>query len=71
MAMLQKHVQELGEHFDTVHIFITRHEPGEARGTINASWASGNFFTRYGQIKHWLIKKEEETKIEVAEGEEE
>lgn len=55
----------LGEHFDSVHIFATRHEQGQAEGTINVSFGAGNWFTRYGQIKEWLVKTDERTRLAV------
>lgn len=49
---------DLGEHFDTVQIFTTRHEPTEG-GTRNISWGSGNWFARYGQTKNWIVHEDE------------
>lgn len=64
LEMLRRHVDQLGEHFDTVMIFTTRHEAGTRGGTVNAHWGSGNWFARYGQIRHWLIKEDEGAKCE-------
>lgn len=55
----------LGEHFDSVQIFVTRHEPAVEDGTINISWSAGNWFTRYGQVREWLIKADERTRAHV------
>lgn len=58
----------LAEHFDSVHIFTTRLKDDEApgdRGTVHITWGSGNWFTRYGQIKSWLIKQDEQSRKEV------
>lgn len=60
--MFDKALEELGEHFDTVQIFATRHESGEEGGTINMAYGAGNWFARYGQIREWLIKADERTK---------
>lgn len=54
--------ETLGEHFDTVQIFVTRHEPGIEDGTINITWSEGNWFARYGQVREWLVKAEERTR---------
>ena len=45
---VNKALEELGEHFDSVHIFATRHESGESGGTININKGVGNWFARYG-----------------------
>ena len=56
--LVKKACQELGEHFDSVQIFTSRHEPGIEDGTLDASFGVGNFFSRYGQIKFWMLKQE-------------
>lgn len=60
LEMLQKHVEQLGEHFDSVQIFCTRHEPPD--GTVNVSYGSGNWFARFGHVSDWLTKSSERTK---------
>lgn len=57
-ALIKKACRELGEHFDSVQIFASRHEQGVEKGTLDASWGVGSFFSRYGQIKFWLLKQE-------------
>lgn len=57
-ALVKRACQELGEHFDSVQIFVSRHEQGIEDGTLDASWGAGNFFSRYGQIKFWLLQQE-------------
>jgi hypothetical protein len=70
MAMLQKHCEQLGEHFDSVQIFVTRLESGELNGTVNINYGAGNWFTRYGQVNHWLVKSSEQARIDVRKDEE-
>jgi hypothetical protein len=53
------------EHFDSVHIFATRHESGEENGTINLSIGRGNWFSRYGQIRTWIEREEEKSRIDI------
>lgn len=65
LERVKKATEALGEHFDTVHIFCTRHEPGIEDGTINISWSEGNWFARYGQIREWLIKADERSRESV------
>lgn len=50
------------EHFDSVQIFCTRHEPEEEGGTIHAAWGAGNWFARFGQISEWMVKQDETTR---------
>jgi hypothetical protein len=56
IAVLEKHALILKEHFDTVHIFATRHEGGT--GTIRVDLGKGNWYARFGQIHLWGIKQE-------------
>lgn len=56
MQRLKDAAEALSEHFDTVAIFVTRHEEGEI-GTTNASWGTGNFFTRWGQLEKWMARE--------------
>lgn len=58
VEMVRKHVQALGEHFDTVQIFCTRHEPFEKDGTISVNLGEGNWHARYGQVAEWMIKQD-------------
>lgn len=56
---------QLGEHFDTVQIFVTRFaDSTEEDGTVNAAWGTGNWFARYGQVKSWQVKQDEITRID-------
>lgn len=53
---------QLGEHFDTVQIFCTRHEQGEECGTVNVAYGVGNWFARRGQVGEWILKEEQSTR---------
>jgi len=64
LDMLKRHCAQLAEHFDTVHIFVTRHAPQEG-GTVNATWGLGNWFARRGQVAEWMTKADESTRPEV------
>lgn len=68
LELLKRACESLGEHFETVHIFVTRlkddDEP-EDRRTININLGSGNWFTRYGQIRTWIVKQDERSRKEV------
>jgi hypothetical protein len=51
LALLQKHCDQLMEHFETCRIFVTR--PSD-QGTVTASFGRVNWFGQYGQIKFWI-----------------
>jgi hypothetical protein len=53
----------LSEHFDSVQVFATRHEPTDG-GTINVNFGAGNWFARKGQVGEWLIKADERSREE-------
>lgn len=56
-------VHLLGEHFDSVRIFATRHESGERDGTLKFNYGAGNWFATYGQVREWLILADEDARI--------
>lgn len=57
LERLKKAAEALGEHYDTVQIFVTRaHEDGDD-GTMHATWGVGNYFARYGQIQLWIDRE--------------
>lgn len=59
-------VAALGEFFDNVHIFVTKHEtpPGETeQKTFSANRGTGNWHARYGQIKEWVVYEEERIRV--------
>jgi hypothetical protein len=60
---LERHANQLAESFDSVQIFVTRHEAGEKDGTVNIHLGAGNWFTRYGQVKEWVVKTEEDARV--------
>lgn len=51
LEILKKASQGLIQHFDTVQIFVTRHE-GE--GTVRGNWGNGNWYARFGQVSLWV-----------------
>lgn len=64
MAVVKAAVQGLGEHFDTVQIFVTRYEPQDEGGTTNINYGAGNWFARFGQVRDWTVKREEDARID-------
>jgi len=65
LSPLRKAIHDLGEHFESVQIFVSTHQPAEVGGTMHASVGVGNWYARYGQIREWLIRTEESTKCDV------
>jgi hypothetical protein len=59
VELVRKHVQALGEHFDTVQILVTRHMPAEKNGTVSIEQGSGNWFARRGQARDFVINGDE------------
>jgi hypothetical protein len=55
-AEIQKALCVLGEHFDTVQIFVTRYEGSEGpdAGTTAIVRGIGNYFARLGHVKTWV-----------------
>ncbi len=70
LVLIQKAIDLLSEHFDSVQIFANRYESGEKNGTIHVDLGYGNWYSRYGQVRDWLILKDEETREEVRNAEE-
>lgn len=64
MNILQSVVARLSEHFDTVQVFTTKRS-NSSDGTENCQWGSGNWFARYGQVKQWVIKQDEDFREDV------
>lgn len=63
IARVRKHAVELGEHFDAVQIFCSRHEAGTLDGTISVNLGSGNWYARFGQVVDWTIKNDERVRL--------
>jgi len=63
VAMVRQHAEQLGEHFDSVQIFATRHEPGSLGGTVTVHLGVGNYYARYGQVCEWMVKQDEWTRV--------
>ena len=55
----------LGEHFDTVQVFVSRHDGGAKGGTITLNAGNGNWHARVGQVCEWVIQVEERQRMEV------
>lgn len=47
----------LAEHFDTVHVFATRHRTDE-EGSVACQHGVGSWYARFGQVHEWMVKEE-------------
>ena len=65
MERVREACRLLIEHFEGVQIFCSRHESGELDGTINCQYGLGNWYARYGQVSAWLVKQDEEFRMEI------
>lgn len=61
LKIVEKAVSELGEHYDAVQIFcVSRGENGISYGTQSGC---GSYYERLGIIHEWIVKCDEETRI--------
>lgn len=65
LQRVQDAVDVLIEHFDSVQILATKHEPEIEDGTVHVSLGAGNWYARYGQAKEWLLRCDETAKQRV------
>lgn len=56
--LVQSHCRQLGEHVDSVQIFVSKQNDG-GEGTSSYAFGSGNFYTRLGQVSEWVVRQEE------------
>lgn len=63
LKKLDDALRTLSEHFDSVHIFATRHEPTTEGGTLSVERGTGHWNARIGQIKEWVIMQDEFVKV--------
>lgn len=52
--LVKRHVQELGEHFESVRIFVTVHGDAGQGETRSIESGCGNFYAQIGQVQEWL-----------------
>lgn len=57
--IVQRAVDALREHFDTVQIFVTK---VEGDNTLNCENGAGDWFARYGMVRQWQIVTEQRIK---------
>ena len=52
----ERHVSQLGEHYDSVRIVATAHHDGDP---YSHSFGAGNYYALYGAIIEWLQNRDE------------
>lgn len=57
--IVRRFMDEIGEHVDTVQVFVTRKRDDGSSATSYLTDGTGNWFARYGQVKLWLDLEEE------------
>lgn len=57
-------LDQLGEHFDTVQIFATKHDGGDDGATHSFHKGIGNWWARFGQVVEWVTKSKEDARVE-------
>lgn len=64
LKIVQAAVNRLAEHFDAVQVFAQKRVDGT--GTIQAmQFGAGNWYARWGHVHEWMIKNDEQAKIEL------
>lgn len=53
MRVLKAHTHALMSRFDTVQIFVTKHDDKDG-STQSFVFGEGNFYARLGQIEEWI-----------------
>lgn len=59
LARIKAAVESLGEHFSSVQILATKHDPEAENGTVSYAWGSGDWFARYGVTNEWITQADE------------
>lgn len=60
VRIVERHVAQLGEHFQSVRIIATRHQDGN---TITVTSGSGNWYAQVGSVRDWVTQQDEYTRI--------
>jgi len=61
IEIIKRHVTMLREHFDSIEVVASRHVPEEGGAvTTRFEWGSGPWYERFGLMRAWVIRKEQE-----------
>ena len=64
MERLMPHVEQLAAKFDTVQVFVTRHDV-TTECTVSVHSGSGNWHARCGQVREWMMQQDEFIRMSV------
>lgn len=62
MDPLKEAAEKLGEHYDSVLIIATTHEPELDGGTRIMCGYAGNYYAQVGSAREWLLQQDERTR---------
>lgn len=57
--MVKKAALDLGEHVDTVQIFVSKYSPEGDGNSLTFEIGNGSYYARFGQVQEWLTIQEE------------
>jgi hypothetical protein len=60
LELIKNQARLLAQSFDSVQIFCTKFEPENEHNTAHYAHGEGNWFTRFGQVRAWLLHEENE-----------
>jgi len=61
--LIDHHCLQLREHFDSVRIFVTRHDE-KTSNTLAMSRGRGNYYSATGYVREWMERQDEGTREE-------
>lgn len=67
-ALVRRHVGQLSEFFDSVHVFVSVKQRDDDSGrpvTGAFDLGAGNWYSRLGQVREWLVGQDEVTRHRV------
>lgn len=59
IALVNKHASLLGEHFDSVRVFVTWPSEESCQRTLAYDTGRGNFYASYGLVREWICIQDE------------
>jgi hypothetical protein len=62
---VQSFVDQLGEHVDSVRVFITFPTHDGHPNTAGFNSGIGNFYAQYGQVREWMLTQDERVRENV------
>lgn len=67
VAVMDRHLVMLREHFDSVQIIACRKETGLSDGSVSRFCrGAGSFYERMGAARAWLLREDEQERLDQA-----